>query len=119
MTAVTVDTAPQARMAAALRHVVVVALADLDGPHAGVLELPVNICWSLESPQFDLADRAQVRRAYRFVLDAARSPEHLTPYLDADLLKDVWPDLGLPRRKRAAWESVNPELRLQPATTAA
>ena len=119
MTEVTVVTAPEARMAAALRRVTVVALADLDGPGSGILELPISICWSLEDRRFDLADRDQVRRAYKFVIDAARRAEHLVPYLNAALLKDVWQDLGLPARKRAAWEKLNPELRSRPAVTAA
>lgn len=106
-------------MAAALRRVAVVALAELDGPASGILELPVDVCWSLEVRQFDLADRDQVRRAYKFVIDAARHAEHLAPYLNAALLADVWPDLGLPPRKRAAWEALNPELRFRSAVTAA
>lgn len=119
MTAMTVVTAPEAKMAAALRRVTVVTLADLDGPASGVLELPVSICWSLEGRQFDLADRDQVRRAYKFVIDAARRGEHLVPYLNAGLLKDVWGDIGLPPKKQAAWEALNPELRSRPAVTAA
>lgn len=106
-------------MAAGLRRVTVVALADLNGPHDGTLELPVSICWSVEDRRFDLGDRNQVRHAYKFVLDAAQHAEDLIPYLNATLLKDVWPDLALPPRKRAAWESVNPELRSRPAATAA
>ena len=106
-------------MAAALRRVTVVTLADLQGPAEGILELPVGVCWSLEDRMFDLADRGQVRRAYRLVLDAARRAEHLTPYLNAALLRDTWPDLGMPRRKRAAWESLNPELRSRPVGAAA
>jgi hypothetical protein len=119
MTATTVVTAPEARMAAALRRTTVVALADLDGPGDGILELPVSVCWSLKDRRFDLADRGQVRRAYKFILDAARCAEHLTPYLNAALLKDVWPDLGMPHRKRVAWEALNPELHPRPAVTAA
>ena len=106
-------------MAAALRRVTVVTLADLDGPGSGILELPVSICWSLEDRRFDLADRDQVRRAYKFVIDAARGSKNIVPYLNAALLKDVWQDLGLPARKRAAWEELNPELRSRPAATAA
>jgi hypothetical protein len=112
-------TAPAAKTAAGLRRVTVVSLADLHGPPDGTLELPLSICWSLEDRRFDLADRDQVRRAYRFVLDAARPPGHLTPYLNATLLQNVWPDLGLPRPKRTAWEELNPELRTRPAATAA
>ena len=119
MTEVTVVTAPEARMAAALRRVTVVALADLDGPGSGILELPISICWSLEDRRFDLADRDQVRRAYKFVIDAARGSKNIVPYLNAALLKDVWQDLGLPRIRRAAWEELNPELRSRPAATAA
>jgi hypothetical protein len=106
-------------MAAALRRAIAVTLDDLDGPGSGILELPVSICWSLESPRFDLSDRDQVRSAYKFVIDAARQPGHLTPYLNAGLLKDIWVDLGLPRGKRAAWEALNPGLRARPTVTAA
>lgn len=119
MNAMSADTAPQARMAAALGRVIAVTLDDLDGPGSGILELPRSICWSLESPRFDLSDRDQVRAAYKFVIDAARQPEHLIPYLNAGLLKDIWGALGLPRGKRAAWESLNPGLRPHPAATAA
>ena len=112
---VTVEAAPQARMAAALRRVTIVRLDALRGPGSGILELPLTVCWSLPSTTFDLADRDQVRSAYRFVISAAREPAHLIPYLHADLLKDAWPDLGLPLRTRAAWEGLNPELRLAAA----
>ena len=99
-------------MAAALRRVTVVPLAALRGPGSGIIELPLTVCWSLRRPRFDLADRDQVRAGCRFVIGAAREPAHLIPYLNADLLKYAWPDLGLPRRTRAAWEELNPELRL-------
>jgi hypothetical protein len=116
---VTIETAPQARMAAALRRVTVVSLGDLRGPAEGVLELPVDVCWSLDDPRFDLGDRKQRITAYKFVLAAARRPEHLVPYLNAELLRDVWGQLGLVGRARAAWESVNPDLAPAPAVTAA
>lgn len=119
MTATFVVTAPEAKMAAALRRTAVVALADLQGPADGILELPVSVCWSLEDRRFDLSDRDQVLRAYRFVLDAARRAEHLTPYLNAALLESAWADLGLPGKKRAAWETLNSELRSRPAVSAA
>lgn len=113
----TVVTAPEARMASALRRVTVVTLDELRGPADGILELPVEICWSLENREFDLADAAQVRRAYRFVIDAARRPEHLVPYLNAGLLKEHWQGL-LPPPKRAAWESANPQLAARAAEPA-
>jgi hypothetical protein len=97
-------------MAAALRRVTVVPLADLCGPAEGVLELPVDVFWSLPEARFDLADRKQRITAYRHVFSAARRAEHLTRYLNADLLKDAWADLRLPRRVQSAWETVNPGL---------
>ena len=110
MTAVTVVTAPQAKMAAALRRAVVVPLSDLRGPAEGTLELPVAVFWSLPHASFDVADRKQRIAAYRHVFSAARRAEHLIPYLNAALLKDAWAEIGLPHRVRAAWEAVNPAL---------
>jgi len=110
MTTLTGETVARAKMAAALRRVTVVPLADLCGPAEGMLELPVDVCWSLQDARFDLADRKQRITAYRYVFAAARRADHLIPYLSADLLKDVWAELRLVGRMRVAWETVNPEL---------
>jgi hypothetical protein len=99
-----------------------VSLDLLRGPAEGTLELPVSLCWSLgqEQARFDLGDRDQVIAAYEFVLHvAARHPTDVTPYLNAGLLSGVWADLGMGRRMRLPWETVNPGLRPALEATAA
>jgi hypothetical protein len=120
MTAVTIETAPRARVAAALRRVTVVPLADLHGPSSCCIKLPVEVCWSLppERRWFDLTDLDQVRAAYGFIFSAARAPEHITEHVNAGLLAAAWP-INLPRRARQAWEAANPQLVTRPAGAAA
>jgi hypothetical protein len=103
------------------RPCVVVDLGDLRGPADGILELPIDVCWSLPvgRRRFDLSDPDQVAAAYEFVLDAASQPGHLIPYLHPGLLAAAWPDLGMPRAKRLAWEAANPQLRARGTATAA
>jgi hypothetical protein len=97
----------------ALRPVIVpAALADLTGPASGVIELPQRLCWSLPADRrrFDLSDPHQVRAAYEYVIDAARTPADLTDWLNAGLLTSVWGQLGMGRAKRQKWESALPAL---------
>lgn len=102
----------------ALRPVVVPgALSDLNGPAAGVIELPQRLCWSLSADKrrFDLADPHQVRAAYEYVIDAARTQADLTDWLNAGLLASVWGQLGIGRVKRQKWETALPALAVQAA----
>ena len=103
------------------RPCVVVDLGDLRGLADGILELPIDVCWSLpaDKRRWDLSDPDQVAAAYEFVLDAASQPGHLIPYLHPELLVFAWPDLGMPRAKRLAWEAANPRLRARETATAA
>jgi hypothetical protein len=97
----------------ALRPVIVPgALSELKGPAAGVIELPQRLCWSLpgDRRRFDLADPHQVRAAYEYVIDAARTQADLTNWLNAGLLVSVWGKLGMGRAKRQKWESALPAL---------
>jgi hypothetical protein len=122
VTILTADQAPADAGPVVLRKGPAVSLGLLCGPAEGVLELPVSVCWSLGQDQarFDLADREQVIAAYEFVLHAAaRHPLDVTPYLNAELLSGVWADLGMGRRMRLPWETVNPGLRPAPEATAA
>jgi hypothetical protein len=96
-----------------LRRVIVPgSLSELHGPATGVIELPQRLCWSLSADRrrFDLSDPRQVRAAYEYVIDAARTPADLTDWLDAGLLASVWGRLGMGRAKRRAWESALPVL---------
>ena len=95
-----------------LRPVIVPeSLADLCGPASGRAELPVRLYWSSGSRQFDLADPDQVAAMYDAVLDGATLIRDITGHLNADLLVRAWPDLGMSRAKREAWENRFPVLR--------
>jgi hypothetical protein len=89
------------------------SLEDLCGPGSGVVELPVRLYWSSGSRQFDLADPDQVAAMYDAVLDGAALIRDITGHLNADLLVRAWPDLGMNRAKREAWENRFPVLRRQ------
>jgi hypothetical protein len=105
--------APAAPAPRVLRPVIVPgSLLELHGPATGVIELPQRLCWSLPAGRrrFDLGDPRQVRAAYEYVIDAARTPADLTDWLDAGLLASAWGRLGMGRAKRRAWESALPVL---------
>jgi hypothetical protein len=89
------------------------SLEDLRGPASGVVELPVRLYWSCGSRQFDLADPDQVAAMYDAVLDGAAVIGDITGHLNANLLARTWPDLGMSRAKREAWENRFPVLRRQ------
>jgi hypothetical protein len=107
--------APVARQ---LRPVIIPdCLADLKGPKAGVVELPLTLFWSRPDRTFDLGNRHRAIDMYLAVLDAACSPEDLATYLNGELLVQLWPDLHLTRVKRRPWEARFEALR--PAAAAA
>lgn len=110
---------PPAPVARHLRPVIIPdSLADLKGPKAGVVELPLTLFWSRPDRTFDLSDRNRAIDMYLAVLDAARSPDDLATYLNGELLVQLWPDLHLTRAKRRPWEDQFEVLR-RPATAAA
>jgi hypothetical protein len=90
---------------------VVADLADLQGPSGGLVELPLRLFWSAADRRFDLSDPDMLRSMYEKVLRAAIRPEDLTTFLNGSTLRDVWPDLFLPRDVRRAWEDRHPALR--------
>ena len=92
------------------RGVLVVGdLADLRGPVAGTVELPLWLFWYPDRA-FDLDDPATLRWMYQIVLREASQPEDLTSFLDGDMLVALWPELFLPRAVRHAWEERYPVL---------
>jgi transcriptional regulator with XRE-family HTH domain len=121
----TVTTAPSTGRAAAgrARHqarpgrpvLVVPDLADLRGPTAGTVELPLWLFWSQPDRRFDLDDSDMRQWMYEIVLREAGSLEDLTTYLDRDTLIALWPRLYLPRGVRHAWEDRHPALRSEVA----
>jgi hypothetical protein len=110
--AITSAAAPPQRYQARPGRAAVVAadLADLRGPVAGTVELPLRLFWNPDRT-FDLGDPDLLRWMYENVLREASRPEELAAYLDAGILAGVWPDLFLPRGVRQAWEDRHPVLR--------
>jgi hypothetical protein len=93
------------------RAIVVLDLADLRGPTASAVELPLWLFWSAPGHSFDLGDPDMRRWLYQTVLREASSPEDLARYLDGDTLIELWPRLHLPKGVRQAWEDQHPALR--------
>ena len=75
--------------------------------------LPLHLNWSEPGRCFDLRDRRQRARVYEIVLREGTADDLLT-YIDGVLLIELWDDLFLPRRVRAAWAP-----RIEQFTTAA
>jgi hypothetical protein len=96
----------------ARRSVVVASLSGLHGPGSGLVRLPRRLYWSGEDENavFSMDDPDQAGLVYEQVLDSARTVADLAGYLNADLLRVLWPNLGMTRERRQAWEAVNPEL---------
>jgi hypothetical protein len=113
------EPAAPAAVIASPRHVyqgrlvlVIKDLADLHGPVSGTVTLPLEVFWSgtEDSSRFDLGSPVRLKVMYRTVVREARSPEHLTDFLDGATLISLWPRLVLPPQVRAAWEEQHPEL---------
>jgi hypothetical protein len=90
---------------------VVPDLADLRGPTAGIVELPLWLYWSQPDRRFDLDELETRKWMYEIVLREAGSLEDLTTYLDRDTLIALWPRLYLSKGVRDAWENRHPALR--------
>jgi DNA invertase Pin-like site-specific DNA recombinase len=92
------------------RVLVIDDLADLRGPTAGTVELPLRLFWSMPGHRFDLDDRDMRLWYYQTVLREASRAEDLSTYLDAATLVSLWPDLYLPKGVRRAWQERHPSL---------
>lgn len=110
----TSTTAPAAARATRfpLRALIVLHLAELAGPAAGIHDFGRDLIWSGsdDCARVDLVDLNQVAIAYEAVLDAARSPRDIAANVNAGLLERLWPTLGMNPARRRAWEAANPEL---------
>jgi len=69
------------------------------------VELPLHLNWSDRGRQYDLRDRRHRARVYELVLREG-GPDDVLTYVDGALLVDVWDDLVLPAKVRAAWARV-------------
>jgi len=95
-----------------LRPIVVpVSLDELHGPSSGLVTPPRRLWWSgEEGTVFDLGNRGQAAELYEAVFEAARSYHDITDHLDPVLLVALWPELGMRRATRQAWEAMHPVL---------
>lgn len=95
-----------------LRPIIVPAsLDELHGPSSGVVTPPRRLWWSgEEGAAFDLSDRAQAAELYEAIFEAGRTYQDITDHLNAGLLIGLWPDLGMRRPTRKAWEAAHPIL---------
>lgn len=86
-------------------------LPDLD-PVSSLrrIELPLHLEWSTEDRRVDLADRRQRARTYETVLREG-GPDDIAGIVDGALLVDLWEELVLPRKIRAAWQPLIDEVR--------
>ena len=100
------------------RVLVALSLADLHGPVAGLVELPLRLFWSGDGRTFDLDDPGTRQWVYETVLQEASRPEDLTDFLDGDTLVALWPRLFVPKGVRRAWEDEHPVLRTAAAAAA-
>jgi hypothetical protein len=86
-------------------------LTQLRGPTTGVIELPHRLVWQpAPNRRFDLDDEYERLKVYEIVLREAIRVDELTTWLDAALLRRLWPELYLPRGVRRAWETRHPVL---------
>lgn len=65
-------------------------------------EPPIALWWSGPPRTFDLARRRDRCRLYEIVLREGR-PTDIESVIDGVLLREVWPDLALPRALATAW----------------
>ncbi|MGC5287385.1 hypothetical protein [Micromonospora sp. DT231] len=90
-------------------YVVAETLAALHGPTKGTVTLPRHLDWSGHA-EYDLSRAARLASMYKVVLTEASTVEDLNTWLDADLLRRLWPTLWLPPQLRQRWEEAFPEL---------
>ena len=90
-------------------YVVAETLADLHGPTAGTVTLPRHLDWSGHA-EYDLNRTARLASMYKVVLTEASTVADLNAWLDAVLLRRLWPALWLPPQLRQCWEEAFPEL---------
>ncbi|MFS3128797.1 helix-turn-helix transcriptional regulator [Nocardioides sp. Bht2] len=69
------------------------------------VELPLHLNWSDRGRRYQLRDRRQRSRVYELVLREG-GPHDVLTYIDGALLLDLWDELVLPAKVRAAWSDV-------------
>lgn len=90
--------------AAAYPYVAPGSLSELNGPASGRVTLPGHLGWGPRRT-YDLDEFTDVRLFSMRVIRESASVEDLRRFLNADVLRRVWPHLVLPPRPRALWEN--------------
>ncbi|NRQ34040.1 hypothetical protein HII36_19600 [Nonomuraea sp. NN258] len=104
-----------ARGYGALRpYAVSATLDELTGPTSGIVVLPLRLDWGPRR-SYDLDQLTDARLMYMRVIRESATPDDLRRYLNASLLRRLWPELVLPPRVKALWLDRFPELRTQAA----
>lgn len=85
------------------------SLAAMHGPTDGTVTLPRHLDRSGHA-EYDLSRAGRLASMYKVVLTEAATVEDLNAWLDADLLRRLWPTLWLPPQLRRRWEDAFPEL---------
>jgi transcriptional regulator with XRE-family HTH domain len=73
------------------------------------LEIPLHLEWSRADRSIDLSDRRQRARTYEVVLREGTADD-IESIVDGALLVDLWEELVLPQRLRAAWQPLIDEV---------
>lgn len=83
-------------------------LDDLHGPASGAVQLPPWVYWG-PNPVANLDVEGDAIRAYQATIQEGRLVDQLQ-ILNRERLVSLWPELTMPARARALWESRFPEL---------
>ena len=70
----------------------------------------LRVTSTVRAAEYDLNRAARLASMYKVVLTEASTAEDLNTWLDADLLRRLWPTLWLPPQLRQRWEDAFPEL---------
>nr|WP_205808810.1 hypothetical protein [Micromonospora sp. HNM0581] len=81
----------------------------MHGPTDGTATLPCHLDWSGHA-EYDLDRPARLASMNKVVLTEASTVEDLNAWLDADLLRRLWPNLWLSPQLRQRWEEAIPGL---------
>lgn len=84
-------------------------LDQLSGPDRGDVQPPPELTGTPRR-RYRVDDEHDAELLYRTVIREANTTDELARYLNAEVLKRVWPQLVLPLRCRALWERQFPEL---------
>ncbi|CAN5251341.1 hypothetical protein BH23ACT9_BH23ACT9_22380 [soil metagenome] len=68
-----------------------------------IIELPLHLKWSGPT-RYDLDDPQDEQAVYEIVLREG-GPADIRAYIDLARLRELWPQLYLPIRVRAAWDA--------------